>query len=387
MKDNTIPNTFTLIKMPSDTPKNINDYRQQNEILLKQRFLYTSFDGIILANWENGNTEKPYIKIGSVVEFGGRLFEAKSDVYLANKLIGATTEKRYIRLVLNPYINAKPNTIGYTDNDYLTAEMTDIIVNYNTEQRGFYRVDYIGTSQENAVAIAAHKYLRVYFTEANGQFGQKKYWAIDDINRYGDSLKRNVVYYKNPGTFIFDFPLEAESVTIYVTSGGAGGGCYGSGNPQDATNSEILIDDNSVTGILKATATGGKRGTNAAGTSLNGSGGQGGVVTTTGLILTKQNNGQNGRSGADGGQGGIITQAGLATTGNGGQGNKASSGLPRGGGGGSGASFVVEVKRTQLGNSKKIKLTVGSRGLGQRNGKNIGGDGENGMIAIEYYTR
>lgn len=393
MEEFRIPdNVFTVIKEPNKEPKSTKDYRLQNELLIKIRYLHTFCDGVKLGNWHNGNTDLPYILAGSVIEFGGRLFEAKKDIILKDGRANEFIDFRYICLDLIRYIDSNTEYIE-SDNDYLTVSIkqggggsTDL-PKYDEEYRGFYYVSYVGTTIENLKTYASEKYLRLSFQFSDGKYIKKRLWDINDIDREGGELKRITKYYNSPGVHSFVCPPEAEGdFTIHICGGGGGGAGLGNNITDTSTNgekSEILIAGRVIT-----SCGGGERGID--GNLSLGPGGNGGTASGVGQLFT----GGKGRDGINKVVvlGGKITGNTLIPTpyGNGGNSGAWSVG-GNGGGGGAGAVAIVTITQEMLGSAKQITIVIGNGGRATVKNNNtaitIPTVGIGGYCVIEYYTR
>ncbi|CRF35359.1 hypothetical protein BRSU_2603 [Brachyspira suanatina] len=373
---------FRVIKEPTENPSNLLDsYRQQNIIMQKMRMLHTAFDGIKLNHWSDTDRELPDILAGSICEFEGRLLETNQTIKLTDNISSGGTIKqdlRFIKLVIVRDSNNK-------DNDYLRAEIaggySETVGNgfptYDYENRGFYNLDSNGKAIE--------KYLRISMKyDSNlGGYVEKKYWNINDINRKGQTLKRKTVNF-GVGTHEFNFPSDVNSITVHITSGG-GGGCVYSSEGASGGNSQILINDKVIT---TCGAGGGGKSGNIDG-KLGERAGSGGVATGSGkLIQGVQGEALNRLSTNRIAKGGKLNNITLASGGNGGDGGVVTGAYTGTAGGGSGSAAIVDITRSMLGTSQKIKLVIGGGGAagvtaGYKDSKN----GENGSAVIEYMQK
>ena len=371
-------NKLYLIEKPSEEPTSIEDYKRQNYLLQKIPLLHLGFDGVKLGNWNESNTEHPYILAGSIVEFLGDLYEAKNDIFI-NEDRSTQFETRYI------YFWRSNDDRGHINVALANNGVT--FPSYNPSLRGFYTE---GVSVLNEDTY--NKFLRIHFKFVNTGDGEylyfqytyvsKKYWDKDDVNRIGDSgggaLKKHTKTFSVPGTFNFEFPMNAESVIFHIMSGGGGGGGFGSAdNGSFATaggTSKITLNNSDIT-----VCDGGNAG-NEGYVSPAESDGVGGVTTGKGLKYNGNNsNGYKGGSPKD------VTNA---TGGKAGNGRKNKGSIPDAGGGGSGACAIVEVLRTELNNAKNIVVTVGVKGKASTKGHNaqvLATDGENGSVYVEWH--
>ena len=349
-------NIFYLIERPNNEPLSIEDYRRQNNLMMKIPLLSLGFDGIKLGNWNDGNRALPYIIRGSIFEYLGELYESRSDISLVDNFVNTNIEHRYIKF----------SKVG----DNLKVELTtSAFPNYNATLRGFYNSN-------------SEKFLRVSFKLDRGSYVSKNYWDKEDINRYGSNLKRHLLRF-DIGRHEVNFPLEVESITVNISAGGGGGSAYtfrAGGQGRDATDgnlSEIKIEGHVITKCA-----GGQKAKTASGTGTHGVGGYRGYGSGVGIFYQGKN-GTNGTT-SDHGYGGKSE----TTGGNGGDGLDNGGSLPNGGGGGSGGGALVTITRQMLGASKKIIIVVGSAGLGGRKyDGNSAADGEHGVAFLEYFTR
>ena len=352
---------FNLIREPEENPTDLlKSYRQQNIIMQKIRVLHTAFDGIKLTNWSDSNRELPNILIGSVCEFGGRLFETTDNIVLADN--DDADGERFIRLEI-----VRENPTADSDGDYLIAEVVSSeMPEYDYYNRGFYsKVD----------GVIKYKYLRVsmkYDKTLDG-YVEKKYWNISDLMRAGITFKKHSVSF-GVGTHEFEVPDSADIITVHLVSGGGGapgmtgqgfGGSGGTGG-----KSEVSINGKAIT-----TCSGG-----AGGYQVNGQlkfiPGIGGRASGQGMLI----HGVSSTSPA----GAIFsTNITLASGGDGGS----SPAKVWHYGGGSGSAAIVEITREMRNGSKKITIEVGKGGVGGYANGLKGGDGQDGSAVVEYFSR
>ena len=365
---------FNLIKEPDENPIDLlNSYRQQNILMQKIRVLHTAFDGIKLTNWSDSNRELPNILIGSVCEFGGRLFEAEDNIILSDN--DDSDGKRYIRLEI-----VRENPASDSDNDYLIAEVVNHnMPDYDYDNRGFYSKDSDG--------IIKYKYLRLEMTysKSSGGYIEKKYWNISDLMRAGSTFKKYSQTF-GVGEHEFNVPDSVNSITIHLVSGGGGGSPSSRGslvNGQSAwgaTNggkSTISINSKVIT-----TCNGGTCGYQ--GYIIYG---KGGIASGIGKLI-------NGISATSKAGAIFLNNITLASGGDGGDGgNKTDTYDSVGTGGGSGSAAIVDITRAMLGGSKKITIVVGKGGNGgvvnnySDGYKGAGTKGQDGSAYIEYFMR
>ena len=216
-----------------------------------------------------------------------------------------------------------------------------------------------------------------------GGYVEKKYWNINDIERKGQTLKRKTVSFK-AGTHEFSFPNDVNSITVHITSGGAGG-YYGLGQqmgtePTAGGNSQILINNKAIT-----TCQGGQIAVKTGTITFNG--GKGGTASGQGKLING-NNGTTTRYDQKNPNTGAVfnNNTTLASGGNGGNGSIVGVASA---GGGSGSAAIVDVTRGMLGSSSKIKIIVGVGGTGGTNPSNAanGEKGEDGSAVIEYMQK
>ncbi|MEI0562121.1 hypothetical protein R4L22_11125 [Brachyspira pilosicoli] len=363
-------NVFTLIKEPEENPSNLlYSYRQQNIIMQKMRMLNTAFDGIKINHWNDSDRELPDILAGSICEFEGRLFETNQTIKLLDN--SRAEGLRYIKLVI---VRDDNNS----NNDYLEVKVvSDNFPSYDYNNRGFYKLDSQGRCLE--------KYLRLSmkYSQALGGYVEKKYWNINDFQRKGTVLKRKTVNF-GAGTHEFAFPSDVNSITVHITSGG-GGGYYGLGQqagtaPTAGGNSQILINNRAIT-----TCQGGQI---AVATGLaTFSGGIGGVPSGQGKLINGNNGTATIYNQINTNTGAIFSNnTTLAKGGNGGNGSTA--GIASGGGG-SGSAAIVDITRSMLGASQKVKIVVGAGGAaGVNPSNNANGErGQDGSAVIEYMQK
>lgn len=385
---------FNLIREPAplagsrqENPTDLlKSYRQQNIMMQKIRVLHTAFDGIKLTNWSDSNRELPNILVGSVCEFGGRLFETTDNIILTDN--DETDGERFIRLEI-----VRENPASDSDDDYLIAEVVSSgMPEYDYYNRGFY-------TKEND--LIKYKYLRVAmkYNKTLGGYVEKKYWNISDLMRAGMTFKKHSVSFE-AGEHEFEVPDSANTITVHLVSGG-GGGASSHFGPQNTTymttygengqDSRIIINDITIVNC------GGGRG----GIGRNvGSPGAGGIVTYNkeefhvdyvngkpGLSDVRGKNiyGETGSNGGillynsnvmKGGYGGWAEHHFLAGSPGGGTANG-------GAGGGAGSCAIISINRNVFENSKTIKIIVGAGG----NGAGFAGKGQDGSAVVEYFTR
>ena len=354
-------NKLYKIDLPNEVPTNIDDYKKQNYLLQKIPLFSLGFDGIKLANWNENNIELPYIIAGSIIEFDGNIYEARNDIIFIDEC-DSTLKDRYIVFYKN------------NEDDYLQVKIANNnFPAYIATMRGFYNL---------SNDIVTEKYLRVSMKKENMDYRSKSYWDKDDINRIGNSgggaLKKYSMLYKIPGTFTFEYPMNAESVIFDIMAAGGGGGGYKftSTTATAGGESKIMVSGNNIT-----ICGGGKPGGDAAGTGWVGTIGIGGVATGRGTLY-------NGNS-ASGRNAGASKSTTNAIGGNGGDGADNYASNPNGGGGGAGACAIVEILRSELGSSNTVTIVVGSRGNASPHGSNQQirqTSGENGSIYLEYYA-
>ena len=230
---------FNLIREPAENPIDLlNSYRQQNIMMQKIRVLHTAFDGIKLANWSDSNRELPNILIGSVCEFGGRLFEAEDNIILTDS--DDSDGERFIRLAI-----VRENQVIDSDSDYLIAELVSSkMPEYDYYNRGFYsKVD----------GFIKYKYLRISmkYSKTLGGYVEKKYWNINDLMRAGITFKKHSVSF-GVGEHEFEVPDSANSITVHLVSGGGGGSpnlsqIADSKNAETGGVSKISINNKDIT--------------------------------------------------------------------------------------------------------------------------------------------
>ena len=364
---------FNLIREPAENPIDLlNSYRQQNIMMQKIRVLHTAFDGIKLTNWSDSNRELPNILVGSVCEFGGRLFETTDNIILTDN--DETDGERFIRLEI---VRENPNTDS--DGDYLIAEVVSSdMPEYDYYNRGFYsKVD----------GVIKYKYLRVSmkYNKTLGGYVEKKYWNISDLMRAGITFKKHSVSF-GVGEHEFEVPDSANTITVHLVSGGGGGSSstMGSGytDKWGATNGGKSTI--SINGKVITTCDGGEYGSID---MYNSRYGKGGKASGVGKLI----NGVNATS-----QAGAIflNNSTLASGGNGGDGgNKVNTYDSVGKGGGSGSAAIVEITRAMLGGINKITIVVGKGGNGgmvntySDGYKGAGKKGQDGSAVVEYFTR
>lgn len=352
---------FNLIREPAENPIDLlNSYRQQNIMMQKIRVLHTAFDGIKLTNWSDSNRELPNILVGSVCEFGGRLFETTDNIVLTDN--DETDGERFIRLEI-----VRENPTSDSDNDYLIAEVVSHeMPEYDYYNRGFYsKVD----------GVIKYKYLRVAmkYNKTLGGYVEKKYWNISDLMRAGITFKKHSISF-GVGEHEFEVPDSANTITVHLVSGG-GGGTAPTGKAFTGVGSTGGKSEISINGKIITTCNGGQGGYQVNG-KLQWIGGSGGNASGVGKLI-------NGVS-ATSIKGAIFsTNITLANGGNGGD-SVANTGW--GAGGGSGSAAIVEITRAMLGVSKKITIVVGKGGAGAiANGG--AGKGQDGSAVVEYFTR
>ena len=322
---------FRVIREAEENPSDLlNSYRQQNIIMQKMRMLHTAFDGIKINHWSDTDRELPDILAGSICEFEGRLFETNETIKLSDS--SSSKGSRFIKLVIVRDAND-------SNNDYLEVQVvSNNFPSYDYNNRGFYHLDSQGRCLD--------KYLRLSmkYSSASGGYVEKKYWNINDFQRKGLILKRKTVSF-GVGTHEFTFPSDVNSITVHICSGGGGGG-------------------------ILSTLT---QGTGVAGRAS----GQG-----------KLYNGSAGSKGSPG-RGGVLNNQSLASGGNGGDGKTHNIGNKGSIGGGSGSAAIVDINRSMLGTSSKIKIIVGAGGVsGYMDGNPTRmNNGQNGSAVIEYMQK
>lgn len=350
---------FNLIKEPDSNPTDLlNSYRQQNILMQKIRILHTAFDGIKLNNWSDSNRELPNILIGSVCEFGGRLFEANDNIVLTDK--NGSDGERFIRLEI---VRDNQNS----ESDYLIAEVVNSgMPEYDYENRGFY---------SKANGVLKYKYLRVSmkYSKSSSGYVEKKYWNISDLMRAGITFKKHSVSL-GVGTHNFNMPDNASSVTIHIVSGG-GGGSQGLGRDAGTNGQQGGASTISINGKVITTCSGG---TGGGWIQLKPTPQSGGIAWGQGKLI-------NGIK-ASGKEGAIFSNnITLASGGNGGNG---AANTLNAFGGSSGSAAIVEVTRAMLGGSKNITIVVGDGGNGGTNTNGANGyKGQGGSAVVEYMTR
>ena len=206
-------NKLYKIDFPNEVPTNIDDYKKQNYLLQKIPLFSLGFDGIKLANWNENNIELPYIIAGSIIEFDGNIYEARNDIIFIDEC-DSTLKDRYIVFYKN------------NEDNYLQVKIANNnFPAYIAAMRGFYNL---------SNDIVTEKYLRVSMKKENTGYRSKSYWDKDNINRVGNSgddgggaLKKYSMLYKIPGTFTFEYPMNAESVIFHIMAAGGGGGGAG----------------------------------------------------------------------------------------------------------------------------------------------------------------
>lgn len=375
---------FNLIREPEENPTDLlKSYRQQNIIMQKIRVLHTAFDGIKLTNWSDSNRELPNILIGSVCEFGGRLFEATDNIVLTDN--DKADGERFIRLEI-----VRENPTADSDGDYLIAEVVSSeMPEYDYYNRGFYsKVD----------GVIKYKYLRVSmkYDKTLGGYVEKKYWNISDLMRAGITFKKHSVSF-GVGTHNFNVPDNANSITVHLVSGGGGGASAHFVSFSGATykttygakggNSQIII--NNIT-IVNCGGGGGGVGRG------EGQAGGGGIVTYDKEFHVDYVNGKPGLSywrgsayGETGSNGGIlIYNSNLMTGGYGGGAHRYAdenvlTAYNAGGGGGAGSCAIISIDRIIFESSKTIKIVVGAGGAGG----GYGSKGQDGSAVVEYFSR
>lgn len=356
---------FNLIREPEENPTDLlKSYRQQNIIMQKIRVLHTAFDGIKLTNWSDSNRELPNILIGSVCEFGGRLFETTDNIVLTDN--DDADGERFIRLEI-----VRENPTADSDGDYLIAEVVSSeMPEYDYYNRGFYsKVD----------GVIKYKYLRVSmkYDKTLGGYVEKKYWNISDLMRAGITFKKHSVSF-GVGTHEFEVPDSANSITVHICSGGAGGGTlnqYGTsgGASNIFVNGKVITTCSGGTNgyyynqnnnLKVAQGVGGKA--SGRGVLINGNSVQGKRVSNSVTLYD---------IGAV-----FVNNTTLARGGNGGSSRSKIGPL----GGGSGSAAIVEITRAILGNSKQIKITVGAGGV---KGNDDADEGQDGSAVVECFSR
>lgn len=352
---------FNLIREPEENPTDLlKSYRQQNIIMQKIRVLHTAFDGIKLTNWSDSNRELPNILIGSVCEFGGRLFETTDNIVLTDN--DDTDGERFIRLEI-----VRENPTADSDGDYLIAEVVSSeMPEYDYYNRGFYsKVD----------GVIKYKYLRVSmkYDKTLGGYVEKKYWNISDLMRAGITFKKHSVSF-GVGTHEFEVPDNANSITVHLVSGGGGApGMSGqgfSGSGGTGGKSEVSINGKAIT-----TCSGGTGGYQVSG-QLKFMPGLGGKASGQGKLI-------DGVSATS--QAGAIFSTNI-TLANGGNGGSTPAKVWQYGGG-SGSAAIVEITREMRNGSKKITIEVGKGGVGGYANGAKGGDGQDGSAVVEYFSR
>ena len=390
---------FNLIREPEENPTDLlKSYRQQNIIMQKIRVLHTAFDGIKLTNWSDSNRELPNILIGSVCEFGGRLFETTDNIILTDN--DDADGERFIRLEI-----VRENPTADSDGDYLIAEVVSSeMPEYDYYNRGFYsKVD----------GVIKYKYLRVSmkYDKTLGGYVEKKYWNISDLMRAGITFKKHSVSF-GVGTHNFNVPDSANSITVHLVSGGGGGAeAFYSRTPMDqgnnklyaryfATNgnaSQIIINNKTIVNC------GGGNGGQAYNTQSQpqyysrGSNviipGAGGVVTyDKEEVHVDYINGKSGLTntyyGDTNSNGGILPYNNNDISG--GYGGQAPSYFNNdltnsngGAGGGAGSYAIATINRNILESHKIISIIVGAGG----NCAGRASNGQDGSAVVEYFSR
>lgn len=358
---------FNLIREPEENPTDLlKSYRQQNIIMQKIRVLHTAFDGIKLTNWSDSNRELPNILIGSVCEFGGRLFETTDNIILTDN--DDADGERFIRLEI-----VRENPPSDSDGDYLIAEVVSSeMPEYDYYNRGFYsKVD----------GVIKYKYLRVSmkYDKTLGGYVEKKYWNISDLMRAGITFKKHSVLF-GVGTHEFEVPDNANSITVHICSGGAGGGEMNNpAKPGEA--SRISINGKNIT-----TCSGGTIGEytyNSYHRRYDANPGKGGIASGQGMLIQGNNvqGNRNSYGNIDYLIGAIfVNNTTLARGGNGGNSPLNGFGLMAGG---SGSAAIVEITRVMLEGSKKVTITVGKGGAYGKDGI----AGQDGSAVVEYFSR
>ena len=388
---------FNLIREPAplagsrqENPTDLlKSYRQQNIMMQKIRVLHTAFDGIKLTNWSDSNRELPNILVGSVCEFGGRLFETTDNIILTDN--DETDGERYIRLEI-----VRENTTTDSYNDYLIAEVVSSeMPDYDYYNRGFY-------TKEND--LIKYKYLRVAmkYNKTLGGYVEKKYWNISDLMRAGITFKKHSVSF-GVGEHEFEVPDSANTITVHLVSGGGGGAnwhykgwgqytehIYGGqgGNSQIIINNKTIVNCGGGVGGYVDTSDGSHQTSNKR--IVCGTGGE----VTYDAIVKNHINAVNGNAGLNdkyysdtGNNGGVLKHNTICFGGYGGSG-KAIFGATKqrdvdGAGGGAGSCAVVTINRDVMNGATKIKIVVGSGGSGQ----NDYNKGQDGSAVVEYFTR
>lgn len=366
---------FTLIKEPDDNPSNLlNSYREQNIIMQKQRLLYTAFDGIKLDHWSDSDRELPNILSGSICEFLGKLYETNSNITLIDNDINDTSKDlRYIKLVKVDDTTLDAFLVG-ASSLFLGAEFP----RYDYENRGFYKI--------NNKVIEKYLRLSMKYDFSLGGYVEKKYYNINDLDRMGQVLKRKTVQF-NSGTYEFIFPDDVNSITVHLLSAGAGG-YYGVLDtvgtlPKAGGDSQIIIGNDVIT-----TCGGGQIGKKNG--TLDFEGGRGGVAKGYGKLINGNNATTTIYTDINSSTGAIFTNNTTLASGRNG-GNGSVKGLASCGGG-SGSAAIVDITRSMLNISNKIKIVVGSGGAGGLNSNSNGlvanGErGEDGQAVIEYMQK
>lgn len=356
---------FNLIREPAENPIDLlNSYRQQNIMMQKIRVLHTAFDGIKLTNWSDSNRELPNILIGSVCEFGGRLFETTDNIVLTDN--DDSDGERFIRLAI-----VRENQVIDSDSDYLIAELVSSkMPEYDYYNRGFYsKVD----------GFIKYKYLRLAmkYSKTLGGYVEKKYWNINDLMRAGITLKKHSVSF-GVGTHTFNVPDSANSITVHLVSGGGGGSALGIFYQMVSASTNGGKSEISISGKVITTCSGGERGFS---NQLKLYGGGGGKASGQGKLI----NGMNGKKGR-GNNAGILNNITLASGGNGGDGAMDTDFYSMGGG--SGSAAIVEITRAMLEGSKTITIVVGGKGKKQivDNKNQVAFDGQDGSAVVEYFS-
>lgn len=360
---------FRVIREAEENPSDLlNSYRQQNIIMQKMRMLHTAFDGIKINHWSDTDRELPDILAGSICEFEGRLFETNETIKLSDS--SSSEGSRFIKLVIVRDAND-------SNNDYLEIQVvSNNFPSYDYNNRGFYHLDSQGRCLD--------KYLRLSmkYSSASGGYIEKQYWNINDFQRKGLILKRKTVSF-GVGTHEFTFPSDVNSITVHICSGGGGAGMTiietgdnGYHNATSGGNSQVLINNSAITTC---------------------GGGGGGILSTltqgTGVAGRASGQGKlyNGSAGSKGspGQGGVLNNQSLASGGNGGDGKTHNVGNKGSIGGGSGSAAIVDINRSMLGTSSKIKIIVGAGGVsGYMDGNPTRmNNGQNGSAVIEYMQK
>lgn len=361
---------FRVIREAEENPSDLlNSYRQQNIIMQKMRMLHTAFDGIKINHWSDSDRELPDILAGSICEFEGRLFETNETINLSDPSLSEGS--RFIKLAIVRDANN-------SNNDYLEVQVvSNNFPSYDYNNRGFYHLDSQGRCLD--------KYLRLSmkYSSASGGYVEKQYWNINDFQRKGLILKRKTVSF-GAGTHEFTFPSDVNSITVHICSGG-GGGYYGLGQqagtaPTAGGDSQILINDRAIT-----TCQGGQIAVKTGTTTF--SGGTGGVPSGQGKLINGNNGTVTRYDQINPNTGAIFSNnTTLAKGGNGGNGSTVGYAS---GGGGSGSAAIVDITRSMLGASQKVKIVVGVGGAAGVNPSNNanGARGQDGSAVIEYMQK